>query len=296
MRLSLGELYRSLDGHDKEILLAIEAGLGKYLYVPVRFIRRKTALPARKLNDRLDNLVDKKLVTRRIGAEVGYTLTTLGLDVLALDSLVSRGLIEAVGEKIKVGKESDIYEVLSPGGSRLALKFYRVGRRSFKQTARLRPYIDERDLHLWMDESKLSAQREFKALAELSKLTEYVPKPIGYSRHSVLIEYVEGQELYKVKALADPRAFFEGIVEVIGVAYREVGIVHGDLSEYNVIVAYPSERPVVIDWPQYVYKDHPSAHSLLKRDIRYISNYFRKTFGIEADPESVFERIIKGKE
>ncbi|MCC6009504.1 MAG: hypothetical protein LM588_00710 [Fervidicoccaceae archaeon] len=291
MKYSIGEVYKSLDDDDKRILLAVELGLSSYLYVPVRVIAKKTRIPAKKLNERLDNLVAKRLVSRRLGAEVGYTLTTFGLDVLALDSLVNRGLIQAVGDRVNVGKESDIYEAISPSGSRLALKFYRIGRTSFRQTARLRPYITEREIHTWLDESKLSAQREFKALVELSRLTEYVPKPVGYSRHAVLIEYVEGQELYRTKTLNDPKAFLDGILQVIDVAYNKVGIVHGDLSEYNVIVGYPDEKPVIIDWPQYVYKDHPIALRLLERDVKYIVRYFEKTFKVKIDVDEVIKRI-----
>lgn len=296
MKYNLGELYKSLDDDDKKILLAIESGLASYLYVPVRVIASKTRIPAKKLNERLDNLLAKKLISRRLGSEVGYTLTTLGLDILALDSLVNRGLIQAIGERVNVGKESDIYEALSPSGMRLALKFYRIGRTSFRQTARLRPYRTEREIHTWMDESKLSAQREFKALVELSRLTEYVPKPVGYNRHAVLIEYIEGQELYKTKTLNNPQAFLDGIIQVIYIAYNNVGIVHGDLSEYNVIVAYPDEKPVIIDWPQYVYKEHPMAYKLLERDIRYIARYFEKTFKVKINVAETIKRIAEGKE
>jgi len=295
LKFKLGELYLSLGEDDKSVLSAVEAGLSKYLYVPVRFIMKRTRLPAKKLNERLEYLVEIRALSRRVGAEVGYALTMLGLDVLALDSLVNRGLIQAVGEKVNVGKEADVYEVLSPSGARLALKLYRIGRTSFRQTARLRHYVAERDLHTWMDESKLSAQREFKALVELSRHTNYVPKPVGYSRHAVLTEFVEGLELYKVKALGDPEGFLSRLLEAIGVAYNRVGIVHGDLSEYNILVAYPDERPVIIDWPQYAYREHPLAMRLLERDVRYVARYFEKNFGVKIDVSEAIRRIVSGE-
>lgn len=294
MKVKLGEIYRGLDDEDKKILFTIESELSRYLYVPVRVILSKTKIPPKRLNERLENLVKNRVLARRLGAEVGYTLTMLGLDVLALDSLVSKGCIQALGEKVNVGKEADIYEALSPAGHRLALKFYRVGRTSFRQTTRLRPYVTERDIHSWLDESILSAQREYKALVELSRLTEYVPKPVGYSRHAVVIEYIEGVELYRVNALRNPMLFLEGIIDVIKIAYKEVGIVHGDLSEYNILVAYPEEKPIVIDWPQYTYRDHPSSMNLLRRDVRYVLRYFSRKFGLKLEEGDILKEIVEG--
>lgn len=294
LKEKLGEIYKSLDEEDKKVLLVIEFGLTNYLYVPVNYILKKTKIPVKRLNERLENLVDKRLLMRRVGAEVGYTLTTTGLDVLALDSLVNKGLIHALGLKINVGKESDIYEALSPSGSRLALKFYRIGRRSFKQTVRLRTYVTERETHTWLEESKLSAQREFKALVELTRFTPYVPRPIGYNRHAVLLEYIEGQELFRVKVLSNPEDFLDKVLEVIDIAYNKIGIVHGDLSEYNIIVSYPNEKPVIIDWPQYVYRDHPSSTILLKRDIRYVIRYFEKNFNVTLDFDEIVKEILSG--
>ncbi|MEM4016462.1 MAG: RIO1 family regulatory kinase/ATPase, partial [Fervidicoccaceae archaeon] len=50
-------------------------------------------------------------------------------------------------------------------------------------------------------------------------------------------------------------------------------------------------KPVIIDWPQYVYKDHPMALRLLERDVKYIARYFEKTFRVKIDVDEVIKRI-----
>lgn len=294
MTSKLALIYKALDEESKTVLWHIEAALKKYEYVPVGYIARKTRLPPKRLEAVLSFLNSKKLIRRRIGHEVGYTLTFLGLDMLALDSLVKRGVIEALGNKIGVGKESDIYEALSPSGERIALKLHRIGRTSFRKTLRTRPYIFERQTTSWLEESKLSAQREFTALKELTKYTKYVPSPHAYNRHAVVTSFIEGIELYRVRKLTNPQEALEKIIEVIKIAYNKVGIIHGDLSEYNIIISYPTEDPLIIDWPQYFYKEHPQAQDILRRDIHYVVRYFNKRFNLKVNSDEVFRKVVTG--
>jgi RIO kinase 2 len=63
-------------------------------------------------------------------------------------------------------------------------------------------------------------------------------------------------------------------------AYQRVGVVHADLSEYNVILK-PDLHVLVIDWPQFVTKDHPNAGALLERDVRNVLQFFQKRFRIK---------------
>ena len=63
--------------------------------------------------DCLKGVLRQKLVHHDSCKYEGYRLTTLGYDFLALRALVNRGAISAVGQQIGVGKESDVFEVLS---------------------------------------------------------------------------------------------------------------------------------------------------------------------------------------
>lgn len=290
MRLAI--LYKQLSANDFKVLSALEKGLREHEYVPVEIIVGRTRLPEHQAYLSLGKLNRLKLIKRYTGRYVGYKLTFRGLDCLALRSLVSRGIIEALGDKLGVGKESDVYLALTPTGIRATLKLMRVGRTSFKQTKRVRTYV-EGGSSSWLIQAKIAGEREYKALEELHRLGAMVPKPLGWSRHAVVTEYLEGLELYKIRSLSDPEAALTMILETMRIAYLKAGIVHGDLSEYNILVT-PEEKAYIIDWPQYVYRDHPSAERLLRRDVDYVVKFFRRRFKIQVSELDAL-RYVKGE-
>ncbi len=288
--------YKKLVDRDFKILSVIEAEMPRYEYVPVDVIERRSRLPSTQVNAALQKLNQLKLVRRRLGDYVGYRLTYLGLDMLALRSLVERGVLHALGDTIGVGKESDVYSGLTPSGERVIVKFHRVGRTSFQRVVLVRPYLKDRPAYSWLYLAKLAGEREFKALQELHSVGARVPRPLGRSRHVVVTEYVEGVELYEYKDPIDPESMLVKVLETIRKAYLEVGIVHGDLSEYNIMVTIrgDEEEPLIIDWPQYVEKDHPSAPDLLRRDVSYVLRYFRKAYGVSIDLDRALA-YVKGE-
>jgi len=290
---SLWSAYKQLDKTDTRVLSTIEAGLSRYEYVPIEFVeRRLRKLPPSKVNRSLDKLNELKLIKRSIGHTIGYTLTYMGLDVLALNSLVHRGVIAVLGEKIGIGKEGGIYLAETPEGELVVVKFHREGRRSFQHIKRHRPYAADLPRKSWFRLAKLVGEREFKIMVALIEEGARVPEPIAWSRHAVVQEYVPGVELYRVRGLSEEEAvsILDGIIETLRIAYQRVGIVHGDLSEYNVLVTEDLE-PYIIDWPQYVYKEEPMADELLRRDIEYIVGFFRRKYRIRVDTEEVLRRV-----
>ncbi|MEM0326948.1 MAG: RIO1 family regulatory kinase/ATPase, partial [Desulfurococcaceae archaeon] len=76
-------------------------------------------------------------------------------------------------------------------------------------------------------------------------------------------------------------------------AYHKASIVHGDLSEYNILVRKQDEVPFIIDWPQYVYRDDPQAVDLLKRDVSYVVKFFSKTYGVELKINEALDYVVK---
>ncbi len=297
MAVKLALTYKQLTKNDIKVLLVLEENMRKYEYVPVEIIERRTRLNPSELSRVLSKLNKLKLVERRIGAHTGYRITILGYDCLAIDSLVKRGVLSALGDRIGTGKESDVFQGLAPSGEKVIVKIHRLGRTSFKHTRRFRSYSLERDSVNWLIESSTAAQREFAALTELSRVTDGVPKPIARSRHVVVTEYVEGVELVEYRDAKDPEGMLLKILDTIKKAYQEVSIVHGDLSEYNVLVTLDEEgreHPLIIDWPQYVYKDDPRAEMLLKRDIEYIIRFFKRRFRVEMPLEKALG-MVKGE-
>jgi len=286
--VKLGLIYNQLNTLDFKILEAIEKNILKYEYVPLEIIEKLTKTPDVKINLEIDKLHKLKLVRiKRVSERVFVRLTYIGLDMLALHNLVSRNIIKAIGDRIGVGKESDTYEVLTIDGSRAIAKFLRLGRTSFKRTKIKRDWVDD-PRYTWFIQSKIAAQREFIALREVWSVGGYVPYPIAYSKHLVLIEYIDGVELRNKPYLENPINVFKQVIDTVKLAYLNIGIVHGDLSEYNVMVTNDGRKAYIIDWPQYVYKNDPVADELLKRDVMYISSFFRKNYGLDVD----FNRVL----
>jgi len=283
--MRLAYTVKQLTVNDVKVLRAIERGMPTYEYVPLEFIERYSKLKPNDLSYSIIKLNKMKLIRRRFGSYVGYMLTPLGYDCLALKSLIERNIVSALGPKLGVGKESDVYEALTPTGLMVTVKIHKVGRVSFRHTRRWRTYTVDKPNVSWLIESKIAAEREYTALNLAYNAKVHVPKPIARDRHIVVTEYIDGVLLAKYKDAVDPESLLYTILDDIRKTYLEAKIVHGDLSEYNILVKLVGEveEPLIIDWPQYVDVTHPSAENLLKRDVEYIVKYFYRRYSIRVD-------------
>jgi len=289
-------LWERLDRDALATLRGIESLMSKYEYVPVEVLERRVRVPGPRLARALNLLNSLKLIRRKLGGIVGYTLTYTGLDVIAYDALRRRRVLAALGERLGVGKEGEVYLGVTPEGDYVVVKFHREGRRSFSHIRRLRHYATSVDRKQWFRLAKLVGEREYKILVVLDELGALVPRPVSWNRNAVVQELVPGVDLYKVKGGLDPdvaRQVFDDVVETVRVAYQKAGVVHGDLSEYNILVSEDG-RGYVIDWPQYVYREDPQAEELLRRDIQYLVSYFRRKYGLQATPEEVLAYVKGG--
>ena len=79
------------------------------------------------------------------------------------------------------------------------------------------------------------------------------------------------------------------ILEQVGLTYAK-GVVHGDLSEYNVFVS--DEGVTLIDWPQYVEVGDAQAGELLERDVGNVLAFFKRKYGVERDVGEVVGEIM----
>jgi len=285
---------KKLSSDDFRVLNAVERGMAKFLYVPLEELSRLSDLSQDEVVIALKKLHSLGLVQRKKGSYVGYMLTARGYDCLALNTLVKRGVLESISASpVGRGKESDVYKGITPAGRLVAVKFHRVGRTSFRQTRRLRVYVGDRHHISWLYQSRLAAESEFNALKILFAASVSVPEPVDWNRHVVVCEYLEGVELSEAPPLRDAATFRDQLVEEVGKAYS-AGVVHGDLSEYNVLVV--EDTPVLFDWPQWVSSSHPSALYYLKRDLLNILNFFKRKYSLDYDLESFLERVTKVKE
>jgi RIO kinase 2 len=268
--------YLELEPEDFEILQAIEEQMKNYEHAPVEAIQKQKELALKEIEYRLPTLMNKDLVQGWRGAYVGYSLTTAGYDILAINALVEADVIEAFGKPLGVGKESDVYDALTPTKHRVAIKFHRLGRTSFKQTKRKRDYtIKYSYTPDWHHQSRIAAKKEYKALKILHSKGVAVPKPMKQNRHVLVMSMIEGAELYHHTELQDPKATLNEILINVRKAYQEAHIIHGDLSPYNIILQQ-NHHTFIIDWPQSVTTKHATAKQLLKRDLKNVLTYFQR--------------------
>ncbi|MHA1783254.1 MAG: RIO1 family regulatory kinase/ATPase domain-containing protein, partial [Promethearchaeota archaeon] len=169
---------------------------------------------------------------------------------------------------------------------------YRMGRTSFKNIKRYRDLIGDRSHLSWLYVNRLAAKKEFQALEKIYKLKLSTPKPIAFNRHMIVMSYLRGKELVYFKEIGNPLKIFNRIIKQIKIIFKKAGMVHGDLGEFNIIIDEKGNI-LIIDWLQWVSKDHPSANFLLHRDIENICNYFRKKYNILSDPEDIIASFYK---
>lgn len=291
--MSLGDVYVELGRDEIKILRIIERFQERFLFVPAELVERRARLPPSRLSQSYRRLTKLKLVKRSMVPEVGYSLTYRGLDIVALDDLVRKGVVDSLAGKLGVGKEAEVYLGFTRGGEKVVVKFHRAGSASFKKVKRRRLYVARATMASWLSYSKLVAEREFKVMDSLHSMGARVPKPIAWSKNAIAQAYVEGRELYKVDYMPEEKALnvLKTVLDTIRLAYRGLGVVHGDLSEYNILVTMEGEA-YIIDWPQYVYKEDPEADRLLRRDLEYVVRFFRKRFGAGLDFEEAVKLVV----
>ncbi|MCK8519114.1 serine/threonine-protein kinase RIO2 [Methanoculleus sp. 7T] len=280
------EYVRSLHAYELRILLALERLMRRYQWVPLEELKSATKFSESELSYRLGRLLAMDMVRYEKVPYEGYALVFNGYDTLALHTLTRRGTVQALGTLIGVGKESEVYEAMGLGP--VVLKFHRVGQRSFQSARLKRGYMPEGGHCPWIFASSNSAKMEYDALKTLHPAVS-VPLPIDQNRHVVAMSLIPGVNLSRA-ALAEPEAVLDEVIRNVREAYR-LGIVHGDLSEFNVMV--DEGQCWLIDWPQWVETSHPNAGEILARDIANILQYFKRKYGIEYAFDEALARVVE---
>jgi RIO kinase 2 len=281
------EAFLRLSREDLSVLSSIETGMRAHEWVPIQEIARQSGLPLRKVEYRLRILSEQKLVTRTTIHYEGYQIDFDAYDLLAISDLLKRNFITSIGDKIGVGKESVVFEAL--GEIPLVIKFHRQGRTSFKHVRRARDHLTDLPRLPWLYAASLAARHEFQVMQRLYPKVS-VPRPVALSRHALAMELIYGDQLNRV-VLSNPQDCLEMILDEVGNAYHQ-GIVHADLSEFNVMVTIEGLK--IIDWPQAVETNHPNASVLLERDVGNVLRFFARRYKMDLSLEEAIS-MVKGE-
>jgi len=247
----------------------------------------------KKLDKELQFLIGRVGVDRKTEGEV-FDKSTLH----TLEKLISDRVIDILDFPISTGKEGNVFRGVTPNEKFVAVKIYRISTATFKHIS---DYIIGDPRFKSIHKTRIDiiyawAKKEFKNLELLQKAGVRAPKPLVRINNVLVMEYIGDSKrpapLLKNVTLKNPKEIFDVLIDFISKMYKKAGLVHGDISAFNVIMH--RNKPYLIDLGQGVLLDHPNSHEFLKRDIHNLVNYFKK-LNIKADENKIYNRIIKKK-
>lgn len=256
-----------------------------------------------KIITHIDELQKKKIDYKRV-KRIDQSKKRAAIDsvfdertIFQLNRILTQGPLERIEGIISAGKEANVYLAYDRTEQEVAIKIYKIDSNTSKW---MRNYIigDPRFKKIPSNISKvifLWASKEFKNLKRAYKVGLNVPKPILIRNNILLMEYIGFESipapiLKDIKKPKNPSILLDEILDFIKLLYQKAKLVHGDLSEFNIL--YHNQKPYIIDISQAVSIQHPKAEVYLVRDIKNILNYFEKLGIRTPDPEKFYYEVI----
>jgi RIO kinase 1 len=205
-----------------------------------------------------------------------------------LQPLIDDGVIDEVLRSLKSGKEATVYVVRTGSQVRCAKVYRDMGQRSFQKRAQYqegRKVRGSRQARAMAKSTRFGRKEqesawknaEVDALYKLVAADVRVPKPYGYFNDVLIMELVTDANGNPAPRLGEvdlspelARDYHTFLVRQV-VRMLSLGLIHGDLSEFNVLVG--PDGPVIIDLPQAVNAaGNNNAFAMLERDVNNIRN------------------------
>jgi RIO kinase 1 len=207
-----------------------------------------------------------------------------------LQPLVEDGAIDAVVRQLMSGKEAMVFVVRCGDETRCAKVYKEADKRSFRQAV---DYTENRKTKNTRQaramakgtrfgreaQEKAWQNAEVDALFRLAAAGVRVPHPYNFHAGVLLMELVVDDEGNAAPRLNDVELTAPMAIELHGMLLREVvrmlsaGVVHGDLSEFNILLG--ADGPVIIDLPQAVdAAGNNHAPRMLVRDVDNLRRFF----------------------
>nr|XP_043636934.1 serine/threonine-protein kinase RIO1-like [Erigeron canadensis] len=203
---------------------------------------------------------------------------------MVLFKMLNRGVFHDINGCISTGKEANVYHATKSDGQELAIKVYKTSVLVFKDRDR---YVqgDYRFRYGYCKHNprkmvKTWAEKEMRNLMRLKAAGIRCPTPLLLRLHVLVMEFI-GTTGWAAPRLKDAalsldklrEGYFE-MVTTMRVLYQKCKLVHGDLSEYNIL--FHEGHMYIIDVSQSVDLDHPHALDFLREDCVHVSDFFKK--------------------
>ena len=217
---------------------------------------------------------------------------------MVIYKFLTEGILNEVHGVVSAGKEARVYWGKNKEGKNLAVKIYLTSSAEFKKG--MFKYIegDYRFKGVKHDTRSLIfawAQKEFRNLEQATRAGVTVPKPIAVKNNVLVMEFIGENGVsapsLKEQVPVEPEKTYRMILKHVERLYRKADLVHGDLSEYNVMVW--RGMPVLFDMSQSVPTSHPLAKFLLERDLTNLNRFFNR-FGVSVLSADEAYKLVTG--
>ncbi len=220
--------------------------------------------------------------------------------LMTIYDFMTDGLIDTVSYPISTGKEGNVFFATDGDGDPLALKIFRTSTSTFKRVTK---YIEGdprfkdvagnrwRMIYAWVNKEYRNLQRYMDAGIP-------VPEPIAYDQNCLVMEFIGDENgpapQLKDVIMDDPTEIYDEVISFIIDGWQEAHLVHGDLSEYNILMQ--DGQPILIDCGQAMTNDFYNAKDLLVRDIKNVNRFFKNRGADIIDNETVFNETVNGSD
>jgi len=249
-----------------------------------------------RIVEKRDKMLIKDFSSERAVMEEVFDRSTL----MTIYDFLNKRVIDEIYGVVKAGKEARIYWGKDPNKKELAIKIYLTTSAEFKKG--MLPYIegDPRFAHVRRDTRSLVyawAQKEFKNLRRAYEVGVKVPQPIAVEKNVLIMEFIGkngvSAPLMREVSLRNPKRVYRQLLTYLKRLYRKGGLVHADLSEYNIMIR--RGKPVIFDVSQAVLIEHPMADQFLQRDLENLYRYFKKLDVDVLSVEEMHKRVTSGR-
>ena len=246
-----------------------------------------------KTVERRDKMLVHDFSSERATVEEVFDQATL----MVLYEFLNSDVLYEIHGVVNAGKEARVYWGMNKEGKELAVKIYLTTSAEFRKG--MLKYIegDYRFKGVKRDTRSLIfawAQKEFRNLEQASRAKVRVPKPVAVKNNVLVMEFI-GKDGVNAPSLkeqlpSNPEKVYNTLLTYLERLYRKAELVHGDLSEYNIMMW--KGNPVIFDVSQAVPTSHPMAEFFLQRDLTNVNRFFSRLDVKVLSVDKTYKKVV----
>jgi RIO kinase 1 len=243
--------------------------------------------------ERRDKMLEHDFSSERATLEEVFDRATF----MVIYELLKSGILYEVHGVVNAGKEARVYWGKNKEGKDLAVKIYLTASAEFRKG--MLKYIegDYRFKGVKRDTRSLIftwAQKEYRNLEQASRAKVRVPRPVAVKNNVLVMEFIGKNGVnassLKEQVPSNPEEVYEVLLTYLKRLYRKAEIVHGDLSEYNIMMW--KGKPVIFDVAQAVPTSHPMAEFFLRRDLANVNRFFKRLSVKVLSVDEAYKKVV----